>query len=586
MADFKEIALEALNRMRSARGEDQLFSSDEIWQYAKDVVPSVNRPSAINWLKKQGHIVETGKIRNAVTSARAGSKTTEYRFGASKMTSTSVVKGLDSMCTTFKQDCEHVMKLDDHMILRLAASLLSKRFLILTGLAGSGKTKLAQAFARWISAALASDNPFQPGAILKGAQSNYEVLGSDAGVVRLRSGDGKTVPLPRMIIEEWADFIEANNIPETIGARELRDKIEAESNTVGYLHRLESHYKPAAFALVASRQKNTTAECVKMIAVGADWTSNDNVVGYPNALNHTEYITKPALDLMLHAINHSEYPHFLILDEMNLSHVERYFADILSALESEELIFLHSDAKRLAGGTQVPSAIEFPTNLFVIGTVNVDETTYMFSPKVLDRANVLEFRIDAEDLKSFLEAPVKPKLSEIASKGHTNFAKAFVAALRSNVLVPAEVKGIFDAELIVFFEVLQAHGAEFGYRVSYEASRFLSFYKMLGNRPDDETWFNDAFDCIVVQKFMPKLHGSRAKLGSLLKALWFLCVTDKAARVDNPVELARDASRSVEKKFEPSLAIPSEAPYPVSAKKIGSMWRLLMENGFVSFAEA
>ena len=101
------------------------------------------------------------------------------------------------------------------------------------------------------------------------------------------------------------------------------------------------------------------------------------------------------LDLILESskIENSNKPYFLILDEMNLSHVERYFADFLSAMESNELISLHkSDDENYKDDVViVPKSIELPNNLFVIGTVNIDETTYMFSPKVLDRANVIEF---------------------------------------------------------------------------------------------------------------------------------------------------------------------------------------------------
>ena len=67
---------------------------------------------------------------------------------------------------------------------------------------------------------------------------------------------------------------------------------------------------------------------------------------------------------------------------MNLSYVERYFADFLSALESDEAMDKPGTNEKIV----------LPDNLFVIGTVNVDETTYMFSPKVLDRANVIEFK--------------------------------------------------------------------------------------------------------------------------------------------------------------------------------------------------
>ena len=72
---------------------------------------------------------------------------------------------------------------------------------------------------------------------------------------------------------------------------------------------------------------------------------------------------------------------------MNLSHVERYFADFLSAMESNEPVPLHNNDLI----EDIPNQITIPENLFVIGTVNIDETTYMFSPKVLDRANTIEF---------------------------------------------------------------------------------------------------------------------------------------------------------------------------------------------------
>ena len=93
------------------------------------------------------------------------------------------------------------------------------------------------------------------------------------------------------------------------------------------------------------------------------------------------YQSTPAYELIKNAEDDSENPYFLILDEMNLSHVERYFADFLSAIESGEEIPLYGNNDKLT----------LPDNLFIIGTVNVDETTYMFSPKVLDRANTIEF---------------------------------------------------------------------------------------------------------------------------------------------------------------------------------------------------
>ena len=338
-------------------------------------------------------------------------------------------------------------------------------------------------------------------------------------------------------------------------------------------------------AQVLARWLPSSSSCFRVVAVGADWTGNENILGYPNGLEKASYISKPSLDVILHAKANIAIPHFLILDEMNLSHVERYFADILSVIESEEEIQLYDGAARTADGKAIPNRVELPKNLFIIGTVNVDETTYMFSPKVLDRANVIEFRMDAGELEGFLGNPAKPDLSKLDGKG-ASFGKAFVDAAKNAVTVPADVKAAYDAEMLLLFKTLQGHGAEFGYRTAYETARFIHFYKLLGNHPDgDATWFPGAFDCVVFQKLLPKLHGSRAKLGPVLKKLWFLCVNDAAGRGADALKAAEEAARSTDKKAEPSGVVPDGALYPLSAEKIGRMWRLLIENGFASFAE-
>lgn len=383
-----------------------------------------------------------------------------------------------------------VKKSDVH---RFIASLLSKRFLISTGLAGSGKTKLAQIFAAWI--------------------------------------------MPNFVSEDIAHQQQIRNY--------------------------------------------------EIVSVGADWSGSENILGYPNGLDHSAYVSKPALDLILRAHTNPHLPHFLILDEMNLSHVERYFADVLSVIESGERIHLHKDSERKANGVHVPQEIGLPTNLFIIGTVNVDETTYMFSPKVLDRANVIEFRMDQSDLAAFLASPVKPDLQMMASGGE-GFGVNFNAS-SSGDFSPfiGDLKSRYELEMMLFFRVMNTCGAEYGYRVAHEAARFVQAFKVLGGHEDsDLSWFNEAFDYVVAQKFLPKLHGSRAKLGPLLRKLWFLCITNQERSGDALIEASELAAMSPDKQFEPSSVIPLDASFKVSAEKISRMWRLLNENGFASFAEA
>lgn len=342
---------------------------------------------------------------------------------------------------------------------RLAAALLAKRFVILTGLSGSGKSKIAQAFARWMS---------------EGA-SQY---------------------------------------------------------------------------------------C--LVAVGADWTTNENIIGYQDALQPNTYRkpTNGILDLIIRAHEDSDRPYFLILDEMNLSHVERYFADMLSAIESEERLALHSNSAALeasdGSATKIPNAIPYPRNLFVIGTVNVDETTYMFSPKVLDRSNVIEFRVSTDDIRSFLDTPTAVNLELLSARGAT-FGSNFVQACKSEVdptKIPAAIAdGNFVAaelrdRLLEIFSKLAPIGAEFGFRTAHEISRYFYFHALLVG----SGWkFDDALDAQIYQKLLPKLHGSERRLRPILEQLGTYCDGYKCVR---------------------------------SKQKIDRMINRLSADGFASFAEA
>lgn len=384
------------------------------------------------------------------------------------------------------------------LLLRFTAALGAKRFLILSGLAGSGKTKLAQAFARWLTPA----------------------------------------------VEEG---------------------------------------QPAAYTVVP---------------VGADWTGNDNILGYPDGLDSTRYVTRPALDLIQRAAQpeNADIPHFLILDEMNLSHVERYFADLLSLIESGEATELYRPVMDGDGHVQLRAGAEpqlrLSPNLFIIGTVNVDETTYMFSPKVLDRANVIEFRMAREELAAFLASPRSPAMDELNGRG-SGFGAAFVGEIGKSVSVPEVVRARFEAEALLFFDLLSDHNAEFGFRVVNEAVRFLHFYRLLGGHAENsEDWFDAAMDAVIVQKLLPKLHGSRPKLEGLLWALAWACGGDRTG-LDAPAFLAHcraAGSAQEETKYGPEIVekalAGSAARYPLSFDKVMRMWRKLVRDQFVTFSEA
>ena len=94
-----------------------------------------------------------------------------------------------------------------------------------------------------------------------------------------------------------------------------------------------------------------------------------------------------------------EDPYFVLLDEMNLARVEHYFSDILSVMESRKWQDGKMVTSTLLRDESENKEIKLPTNLYIIGTVNMDETTYPFSKKVLDRANTIEFnRVELSNL--------------------------------------------------------------------------------------------------------------------------------------------------------------------------------------------
>ena len=179
---------------------------------------------------------------------------------------------------------------------------------------------------------------------------------------------------------------------------------------------------------------------------------------------------------------------------MNLSHVERYFADFLSALESKDgYLLLHREGRLLprkdGGSCDVPETMSLPQNVFFIGTVNVDETTYMFSPKVLDRANVIEFRVGSDAPLKFLSSGGK-SIAQIAQAA-TGYAEGFLElsfrarnidgealTLAANMdVLPNDAKqGIENCRAIIaeLFRLMQKRHHEFAFRSMMEILRFLA----------------------------------------------------------------------------------------------------------------
>ena len=164
-----------------------------------------------------------------------------------------------------------------------------------------------------------------------------------------------------------------------------------------------------------------------MVQVKPNWHDSSDLIGYVSRINGEKYVVGPFLRFIAKAIKDPKRPYFLCLDEMNLAPVEQYFAEYLSVIESRKLQdgqietdpivpyenteaygslidqLFDSDEERKAYKTEEGGKrLTIPENLFVVGTVNMDETTFSFSRKVLDRAMTIE--MNEVNLKGGLEA--------------------------------------------------------------------------------------------------------------------------------------------------------------------------------------
>jgi hypothetical protein len=389
---------------------------------------------------------------------------------------------------------------------------------------------------------------------------------------------------------------------------------------------LESQY---AATVNASRP----AASLAFVPVGADWTDGTALLGFKNSFgpprtvvsqDGTTQITNElwaspsALRLILRAHARPDQPHFLILDEMNLSHVERYFSDFLSVMESnrglsaiDKFSLLDGESTALISGSleatphhpleaEVAASllgagkgITFPDNLYVIGTVNVDETTYMFSPKVLDRAHVLELKAPVPS--DYLQDRAKP-LADAISVDRAKHILTLAAQRRRNgfwdvegpfsllEVVATQHPDMWDSTLIKLSvtkllnglqKLLKPIGFGFGLRTINEVCAYLTMFMEL----DDPKLFAvsgapgwvGALDRAVLQKVLPKIHGSRRHLGTSLTALIQFC--DGAAP---SYKIGREqVVIAATEKLEITL--------PLSAAKLGSMISRLEATGYTTF---
>lgn len=400
---------------------------------------------------------------------------------------------------------------DPDLLARYIAALLAKPFVICSGVSGTGKSKMVELVAEFYTRTSAGPAP--------------------GSIAAAPAGD------------HFA-FVPATSTPD-----------------------------PSRFALVPVRP---------------DWIDNQSILGFVNPITR-EYESTQALDLILRADKAAksapagtESPrYFMLLDEMNLARVEHYFSDWLACTESrrrqpngsitQQPVPLHrvpgvktklSQPDGTSVEVEVPPTLAIPTNLVVTGTVNVDETTFGFSPKVLDRAMVIEFdTVSLDDLRRLPTANAMPayRFPEVLPPFR-------IAAAEEYQSLPE----VTHRHLVAVNALLAEARLHFGYRSAAEIALFITIYHEFlpqadANADPDRL---KALDVAILQKVLPRLQGNRAKTERPLARL---------------VAFLRDLVIPADDADLDTFNVDADARLPASYRRSIEMLEAVRSFGFVSF---
>ncbi|MDR4985952.1 DUF3578 domain-containing protein [Bacillus cereus] len=288
-----------------------------------------------------------------------------------------------------------------------------------------------------------------------------------------------------------------------------------------------------------------------LIPVRPDWSDSSDLLGYVNLQG--EFQERPLIKVLEAADANPNRPYFVVLDEMNLARVEYYFSDFLSVIESRKW----KDGKIVTSPVLPESItnkhITIPSNIYIIGTVNMDETTHPLSKKVLDRANTIEFNTVNLDYFNFL-MDMEEKEAEIVS--NSSLATKYLhlkECFKENEDLVRNISTI----LIEINKTLESVGAQVGYRIRDEICFYMAY-----NEQGKLLSFDEALDYQIYQKILPRLAGSDGRTEEVLKQLYVLCANEE---------------------YDSSNSEASYVKYPRSANKLSHMLRRFEYDGFTSF---
>ena len=323
----------------------------------------------------------------------------------------------------------------------------------------------------------------------------------------------------------------------------------------------------------------------EMVQVKPNWHDSSELIGYVSRVSgKSEYIIGDFLKFIVKAWNDPDVPYFLCLDEMNLAPVEQYFAEFLSVMESRKnvsgkivtdaivkkskddwyrvLISELTNDKKLQDQF-LNEGISIPQNLIVVGTVNMDETTFSFSRKVLDRAMTIE--MNEVDLKGGL------------TNRHENIGKIEFADIIGKAVEGVDVYAAHEGvckKAIEYLESINATLDKTPFKVAYRTRNELLLYVVnnLSWKTDDELEdfvIARALDEITCMKILTRIEGDETKVSAN-----FLDNLGNAIK-SGLVEIDKDL-------LQANKSHKGDAYQPISLDKLDEMKERL-KSGYTSF---
>lgn len=316
------------------------------------------------------------------------------------------------------------------------------------------------------------------------------------------------------------------------------------------------------------REDTTSPGNYCLVEVKPNWNDSTELLGYETVLDGGNYHLTKFVKFLIKAMQHENVPFFVCLDEMNLAAVEQYFAEFLSILESRKdvdgtikseplipaaifekyqqklhkelfptkdssntstgagcyttdegtAVYLHSTYAKL-----MEEGLRIPRNLIVVGTVNMDDTTYQFSRKVIDRAMTIEMNeVNLNDMFDIEKPDALSYREDVVDKGwfFAPFAQSNNVLQQMNnderELLTEKIKttiGQTDADGTTTPDSLEAILGKTPFRIAYRVVNelILHFYALRCWENKDtefEELYNKALDNILMMKVLPRIEGN------------------------------------------------------------------------------